>query len=795
MSKDLLDDIFNPKPEEIVIGDPNSYLFSCGNNKNTELSFKGYKYIEKPSGLSITKTYKIIQVSSGGSHTAFVTEYGYLYLFGSALHNKLGISNKGLKNISNPTLFPASKEQPVVQIACGEYHTLCLFENGEIWGWGGTLFKKLGTKSSLPSQLPGFNKVTIVKIGCGDFHSVALSESGILFAWGGGGKHFNKGQLGHGTLDDIKTPRPISFFQNQPVHDFACGGYHTLGLLTDGQVYAWGSGTFGELGTGGFSHKLTPAKVDIDERVNVTSIEAGGHHTFFLTNEGQLLSCGKSVYGQTGQKTTENISFPTLVENISNKFVIKVSCGWNHTIALVSPNDVYSTGINKYGQLGVSDLKIRHEFTLISSLGGKRVNNIFAGGHHSWFLIDYKNPDLSDYEIPSPPLETTGKYLKEKLQSQKKARSFIKSSPFKSNRSMEKKQKNIFKEDSDEFEEERPKTAIDDNKRTLGFNNEFRQFKTELTQEKDKNPFQIDLDEQSPDNEDKLIGDDKLSINSDSNQSLPDESDNKDDEEFNEISKKIQQRIRNSQRGLNPLSTEQYDLINKTPIKEIQNFNEKSPINLDEENQDQKLQDIVKDLKIPQKGATSNESEELDSENEYNNMKIQQFMQASSSHLVLFTPLKLNHKFILIDYKLENEEKVEQGIQAALERIKIEDPEVIKEEYSKYDKFYRKDENGMLKALVNKKAFDSSVETFVVMIIQKSSKFEEQFDGHIPESDYDDLENHDTSMGKMYNFLPEDIEQDIKWKVLSRSYEIFTSYLYSVSNYIKIYELRSEFYK
>jgi len=33
----------------------------------------------------------------------------------------------------------------------------------------------------------------IVDISCGDFHSVALEESGTVYTWGGGGASYNKG--------------------------------------------------------------------------------------------------------------------------------------------------------------------------------------------------------------------------------------------------------------------------------------------------------------------------------------------------------------------------------------------------------------------------------------------------------------------------------------------------------------------------------------------------------------------------------------------------------------------------
>jgi alpha-tubulin suppressor-like RCC1 family protein len=80
---------------------------------------------------------------------------------------------------------------------------LALTDQGEVWGFGGTLHKKIGNKSQRPSMISGLNNINIIKIGCGDFHSVALSDQGILFTWGGGGSKYNRGQLGHGIPDDV----------------------------------------------------------------------------------------------------------------------------------------------------------------------------------------------------------------------------------------------------------------------------------------------------------------------------------------------------------------------------------------------------------------------------------------------------------------------------------------------------------------------------------------------------------------------------------------------------------------
>ena len=68
---------------------------------------------------------------------------------------------------------------------------------------------------------------------------------------------------------------------------------------------------------------------------------------------------------------------------------------------MADPSNVYSTGCGIYGQLGHGNNKNISKFTFITRLKDKFVEKIFAGGHHSWFLLDYDDPLKSTEEIPS----------------------------------------------------------------------------------------------------------------------------------------------------------------------------------------------------------------------------------------------------------------------------------------------------------------------------------------------------------------------------------------------------------
>ncbi len=51
---------------------------------------------------------------------------------------------------------------------------------------------------------------------------------------------------------------------------------------------------------------------------------------------------------------------------------------------------------------GLNDKESRTQFTHVISLGAKNIYKIFAGGNHSWVVIDDIMPIREHYEPPSP---------------------------------------------------------------------------------------------------------------------------------------------------------------------------------------------------------------------------------------------------------------------------------------------------------------------------------------------------------------------------------------------------------
>ena len=251
-------------------------------------------------------------------------------------------------------------------------------------------------------------KRKIVAIACGDYHSCAISENGVLYTWGGGGESYNKGQCGHGTKKDVESPKKVEFFTKKGLHilKVACGGYHTIVMDEKNELYGFGKGIFGQCGYGQPEDTDIPKKIIFnDNNLNkIIDIKCGGEHTLFLSDIGRVYACGHGYFGQLGLGNNKNVKSPILVLSLSKKNIIEIASGWSHSLVLTDDGYVYSAGCGKFGELGLGENKNRYNYTWVRKLGTMNIKHIFAGGHHSWCIVDDKYP-LKEKLIEPEPLE------------------------------------------------------------------------------------------------------------------------------------------------------------------------------------------------------------------------------------------------------------------------------------------------------------------------------------------------------------------------------------------------------
>ena len=413
----------NKSPRDIFYKD--IYLYSWGKNKYGELGIGNLSNTDIPSPI-ISFDYKSIKsLKSGGRNTIILSQDGNIYLCGSNIFGLLAINSEIQNNEHKQKIFKKIKyfsEQEIIikDISIAEFHCLALDQTGKIFGWGGNLFNKLGRKfdvlQGIPNQIPIKHKIKT--ISCGDYHSCAISEEGVLYSWGGGGESYNKGQCGHGTKKDIQKPKKVEFFikKNLKVKNVSCGGYHTIVKTDSEELFSFGKGIYGQCGYGQPEDTSIPKKVYFDEnqninyennkKISIIDIKCGGEHSLFLSSNNKLYACGHGYLGQLGLGNNKNINIPTIVKCLTNKIIKEIAAGWSHSLVLTSEGNVYSTGCNKYGELGIGKNLNRYKYIWIESLANLNIKHISAGGHHSWCLIDSNIPLRKDNNNPEPLLES-----------------------------------------------------------------------------------------------------------------------------------------------------------------------------------------------------------------------------------------------------------------------------------------------------------------------------------------------------------------------------------------------------
>ena len=268
-----------------------------------------------------------------------------------------------------------------VAIAAGGSHTCALLSTGGVMCWGYNGLGQLGngttTDSLAPVEVFGLTS-GVAAIAAGGGHTCAVTAAGGVKCWG----RNDVGQLGDGTTMERLTPVDVSGLSSG-VAAIAAGGNHTCALTAAGGVKCWGDNSYGALGDGTTTNRLTP--VDVSGLTSgVAAIAAGESHTCALTASGGVMCWGYNLYGQLGEGTRGNYQTPVDVSGLSSG-VTAITAGYDHTCALTAAGGVKCWGWNSFGQLG--DGTTTYHLTSVDVSGlSNGVTAIAAGGSHTCAL-------------------------------------------------------------------------------------------------------------------------------------------------------------------------------------------------------------------------------------------------------------------------------------------------------------------------------------------------------------------------------------------------------------------------
>ncbi|MDT7512266.1 InlB B-repeat-containing protein [Bifidobacterium sp. H1HS10N] len=305
------------------------YVYAWGDNSYGELGNRttgGYSAVPvrvfNPATRSNVNTgLKAIQVSAGNGVSLAIDTNGNTWAWGHNNYGQLGNGTTSNSNIPVRVQYPASAGTvTAVQLSTGYYHTVAIDTNGNTWAWGynghGQLGNGTGSDSSAPVRVQypaSAGTVTAVQVSAGGYHSVAIDKDGNTWAWGWNGY----GQLGNTSGSSssvpVRTQYPASAGTVTAVQ-VSTGTWHSLAIDKDGNAWAWGDNSNGQLGDNTASERDTPVKVLASAQstssagpwLNVVQVSAGRLHSLAVDKEGHARAWGQNSSGELG-----NTDIPT----------------------------------------------------------------------------------------------------------------------------------------------------------------------------------------------------------------------------------------------------------------------------------------------------------------------------------------------------------------------------------------------------------------------------------------------------------------------------------------------------
>jgi alpha-tubulin suppressor-like RCC1 family protein len=284
-------------------------VWSWGPNADGELG-AGWIGGESTVPVQATGLTSVTAVAAGHLSGWALREDGTVWGWGRNESGILGVSVSG--RTATPTQLRALSG--ITAIAMGDATGYALGSDGTVWALGDNTYGQLGgvdgPESWVPVQVSGLTDV--VTIAAGWQAGYAIRADGTLWAWGSN----LAGELGNGSSAQFsKVPVQVSGLTQ--VTAVAAGSSNAYALRQDGTVWGWGSDQLGQLGDG---QQKTGSRVPVripglPAATQLVATYAGG---LVVDGAGQVWAWGSNSYGQLGVGEDGRITVPVQVPGLDS---------------------------------------------------------------------------------------------------------------------------------------------------------------------------------------------------------------------------------------------------------------------------------------------------------------------------------------------------------------------------------------------------------------------------------------------------------------------------------------------
>ncbi|XP_042491172.1 ultraviolet-B receptor UVR8-like [Macadamia integrifolia] len=277
----------------------------------------------------------------------------------------------------------------VMQVTTGRYHTLLIK--------GSTVYCCGFNQSGVLAQGPGISlccamtqisfpisSSRVSHISASHNHAAFVMQSGEVFTCGDN----SNSCCGHGEVggQSIFRPKLVEALKEVPCKEVATGLSFTIFLTENGQVYTCGINTHGQLGHGDTLAEPTPKLVQ--DMGCVIQIAAGASFSLAVTDDGKVYSFGSGSNFCLGHGQQQNEFQPREIEAFKGVHVVRIAAADEHVVGLDSSGFVYTWGKGYCGALGHGDESDKMIPELVHSLKGHLAVQVCARKRKTLVLMD-----------------------------------------------------------------------------------------------------------------------------------------------------------------------------------------------------------------------------------------------------------------------------------------------------------------------------------------------------------------------------------------------------------------------
>lgn len=302
---------------------------------------------------------EIVAAACGRSHTLFLDSDGIVYACGDNKMGQCGTNQQSVQQLLKPARIAFKENKRVVKVACGAEFSMIVDEDGKLYSFGHPEHGQLGHNSEgkyftsgnkyafhceyQPRRIVTFieksreghvspaEDVTIIDVACGTNHTLAVDTKHRCFSWGFAGYH----RLGHSETKNELVPRSVRLFEVPPSTGRGCakvfaGATYSMALDMNGLLYFWGQNKSSGEAT------MYPKNVQDLCGWRISHV-ACGNRSIFVVAEDTCISWGPSpTYGELGygEGKSKSSTTPTEVKTLEGVHIIKVACGFGHTLLI-----------------------------------------------------------------------------------------------------------------------------------------------------------------------------------------------------------------------------------------------------------------------------------------------------------------------------------------------------------------------------------------------------------------------------------------------------------------------------